>query len=165
MGRLEGVKADAGSMGVIAQRVAGGETLLQICKAWHIPHGATLAWLMEDEGRFAVYRNALVMGGFAESDEAKELLDASTPETIAVDKERANIRRWRASKQASEFFGERVDVTLRRAPANEAALLAQLDALIAGSPGLLDALLERRAALARPVTQDPPAEPAHSEGA
>lgn len=170
MARLEDVKRDPRTIDVVVQRVASGETLKAITKSWEIPHGPFLAWLIDDDARWSAYRRALVLGGFAESDEAKELLDNSSPDRIAVDKERAKVRQWRASKNANEFFGERLDVMHHRALPSEAALLAQLDALIAGRPGLLDQLLERRAALALPVNELPaqreqqPAEPAH-EGA
>jgi hypothetical protein len=164
MARLEEVKRDAATMNVIVQRVAGGETLRGIAKAWEVPHGPLLVWLMDDDERWAIYRRALVLGGFAEADEAKEILDASTPEQITVDKERAGIRRWRASKIATEFFGERLDLAVHRALPSEDALMAQLDALIAGRPGLLDQLLERRARLALPVSEAP-AGPASTQGA
>jgi hypothetical protein len=151
LARLEDVKRDPGTLGVIAQRVAGGETLKSIAKAWEVPYGQLQIWLMDDEERWALFRKAQVLGGFAESDEAKELLDTSTPETIAVDKERANIRKWRASKNANEFFGERLEVTHHTSSKSEEALMAQLQALISTHPTLLDDLLAMRAKLALPA--------------
>ena len=154
--RLESVKRDANALNVIAQRVAGGETMPSICKAWEIPLGATLAWLIEDEGRFATYRRALVASGFADADEAKDIADATegaeNGAKVAAAKLRAETRRWRASKHAAEFFGERVELAVTRSLPSEEALMAKLDALIAARPGLLDALLERRERLAQTVT-------------
>jgi hypothetical protein len=159
MARLEDVKSDASSMAVIAQRVAGGETLREISRSWEVPHGQLLMWLMDDDARWALYRRSLVQGGFAESDEAKEILDGATPDTIVVAKERAKVRQWRASKNAAEYFGERLDVMHHRAMPSEEALLAQLDAIFAARPELMDQLQERRARLAAPVGESTAATP------
>ena len=48
MARLAAVQADAGSPGVIFQRVCEGERLRDIWRAWGLPKGAATRWFMEE---------------------------------------------------------------------------------------------------------------------
>lgn len=41
------------------QRMADGETLYEVCRAWDVPTGRVLTWLMADEKRHAMYLRAL----------------------------------------------------------------------------------------------------------
>ena len=172
MMRLAALQLDPLAMSVIAECVAGGGTLRRFARERNLPRGPLLVWLMSDEARWGLYRRALVAGGFAEADEMKEIAEGLPrqardqngdpvfdehgkpviiqPDT-ARDKLRVETLRFRASKHAPEFYGERVDMVHHRALPSEAELMARLDALIAGRPEILDALLERRAKLALPV--------------
>ena len=182
MMRLAALQMDPMALSTVAEWVAGGGTLREFAREKKLPRGPLLVWLMSDEARWGLYRRALVAGGFAEADEMKEIaeglprqargvdgepvFDEKTGKPVIVeadvarDKLRADVLRFRASKHASEFYGERVDMVHHRALPSETELLARLDALIAGRPQLLDALLERRARLASPVDQT--AEAAHT---
>lgn len=172
LARLEEVKRDASVMVVIANRVAEGESLKSIARAWGVPHGALLLWLMDDNTRFTAYRNACVAAGFTEADEAKEIADGVPVQAVdprgaplfdeagkpvlvefdvARDKLRSDVRRWGASKKAPEFFGERLDVVAHRALPSEESLLAQLHAMVSANPGLLDQLNAMRGNAALPA--------------
>lgn len=151
MARLESVKRDPLAMVVIAQRVAEGESLKSIARAWEVPHGPLLMWIMEDDARMTVYRNGLIAAGFTEADEAKEIADAATPEDATVAKLRADVRRWGASKKAPEFFGERLDVQVLKTLPSEETLLAQLHSIVSAQPWLMDQLLAMRGNAALPV--------------
>lgn len=172
MARLAEVQRDPQALGVIAQRVAGGETLRQIARAWEVPHGQLLLWLMDDDNRWQLYRNALVASGFTESDEAKEIADGVPVQAVdpegkplvdeagkpvlvehdaARDKLRTEVRRWRAGKNAPGYFGERLDVAMARSLPTEGELLAQLNALVSAQPWLLEELVKLRGAAGLPV--------------
>jgi len=172
MARLEEVKHDPLAMAVIAQRVAGGETLRQVAKAWRVPHGPLLLWIMDDDGRMTTYRNARVAAGFTHADDALEIADSVPVQAISADgaplfdeagkpvlvendvqrdKLRSDVRRWSAAKNAPEFFGERLDVQMHRALPSEEALLAQLSAMVSAQPWLLDELLRMRGNAAVPA--------------
>lgn len=151
MARLEEVKRDGSALVVIAQRVAEGESLKQIARAWGVPHGPLLLWIMADDARMTLYRNARVAAGFVQADEALEVADEAHPEDVQVAKLRSDVRRWSASKNAPEFFGERLDIGVQRNLPSEEALLAQLDAILAARPELLEAIQARRRALEKPI--------------
>ncbi|OJY11891.1 MAG: hypothetical protein BGO99_10575 [Nitrosospira sp. 56-18] len=57
--RLEFVKRDSITMGMIVQRVADGETLKEIAKDWQIPHGLFYLWIMGSHDRMQAYKRAL----------------------------------------------------------------------------------------------------------
>ena len=40
-------------------RLMRGETLLEICAAWDVPHDRVLCWLISDDRRYAIYLRAL----------------------------------------------------------------------------------------------------------
>lgn len=166
--RLEGVKRDPNALLVICSRVAEGESLKSIAKAWAVPSGGLRLWLFEDDARMTAYRNALVAAGFTEAEEAKEIADDATADDVQVAKLRADVRRWGASKKAPEFFGERVDMQMRAAIPTEADLNAQLAAMLSANPELMKTLVALRGDAAREIpqtiTQAPEGAPTDEKG-
>lgn len=68
---LEKFEREAETLDEMAQRMTGAvsadgelgecEGLPAICKAWDVPYGRVMAWLMADEKRYAIYNRALAM--------------------------------------------------------------------------------------------------------
>ena len=117
-----------GSLEMLAQRVAGGEGLVGICRSLMLPHGRVLLWLMQDVERWQVYMRALRASGFVEADEAKEIADAAEDT-----RERIGVRKWRAAKHAPDVYGDKVQL---QTPVNPGAVVdAALEFM---ARGLLD---------------------------
>ncbi len=66
MMRLAALQMDPLAVEVIAEYVAGGGTLRKFAREKKLPRGPLLVWLMSDEGRWALYRRALIAGGLSE---------------------------------------------------------------------------------------------------
>ena len=121
-------------LSMLAQRVAGGEGLIAVCKSRGLPHGIVLLWLMEDVTRWNLYANAMRAGAFHEADEAKQIADDAEEDTWVDDegvthvrhdviqraKLRVATRQWRAAKHAPDVYGDKVQL---QAPANPGATI------------------------------------------
>ena len=150
MARLDALIADPNAVEMLAQRVAGGEGLIAICRSLMVPHGRVLLWLMSDVGRFQTYQNALRASAFREADEAIAIAD--TPQMGVIRKVKGDgseevteedmlghrklqvdTRKWRAAKHAPDVYGDKVQV---QAVANPGAVVdAALEMM---ARGLLD---------------------------
>jgi hypothetical protein len=80
LARLEEIKADPLAMTVIAQRVAEGERLRDVAKAWQIPYGLLFQWIQADEARWKAYERALAVRA-----------DDLVAETVAISDEQAEV--------------------------------------------------------------------------
>ena len=113
LARLEAVKADELSPRVIFQRVAGGETLKDIAKAWELPRGLFEEWFTTEHA--ALYDSALKIRAddlaheaLAIADEQKEATDktgkAYDPE-VPRDKLRVDTRLKLAAQWDRSRYG------------------------------------------------------------
>lgn len=75
METLARVVADPLTPDVIAQRVAEGETLPDICTAWNVPYGQLARWLRADEARWTAYEEALAIWADAEAQRCISIAD------------------------------------------------------------------------------------------
>lgn len=73
--RLEIIKQDPQTMNIVSQRVADGETLKEIARAWEIPFGVFQLWIMSDRERFELYGNALQVRADEEVHQAIKISD------------------------------------------------------------------------------------------
>ena len=85
------------------------EALPAICKAWDVPYGKVLTWLMADAGRYEVYQRALEVQAHLLVSEAVDIAD-STENDVARDKLRVETRFRVAKHHASKVYGDKVDV-------------------------------------------------------
>jgi len=108
MARLEVVKSDVETAGVVFQRLSEGETLGEIAKGWGVPRGRFTQWYMEEH--VGLYDAALKVLAQADAQETVEIADASTPESVGSDKLRISSRQWRSSKWDRERYGEKTQV-------------------------------------------------------
>lgn len=111
--RLREVTADPTTISVIVQRITDAdspETLKEIARAWKVPLGKLAEWITEDRERTEQYANALRISAEQHALETIAIVDAATPEDVAVAKLRADTRFRLAAKLAREKFGEMNEV-------------------------------------------------------
>lgn len=97
-------------MEVIVQRVADGEFLKEIARAWEVPYGKLAQWIIEDVERSELYARARRFAVGAAADEMVRVTNAATPETIPVVKEQNRVAQWRAEKLDKQTFGPSLQV-------------------------------------------------------
>lgn len=79
MARLEGVKADRYSLGVIVQRVAAGESIKDLARQWQIPHKAFSSWV-RDQGLALVNKARMSCASRPAAADSLKRAGASKPE-------------------------------------------------------------------------------------
>lgn len=107
MARLEHVKSLPDTAGVVFQRVAGGETLKEIARAWGLPVGLFAHWYTTEHGRD--YEAALAARSEELAHGALEAVDGATPETVGVAKLQADTYLRVAGKWNRKRYGEERD--------------------------------------------------------
>jgi hypothetical protein len=98
----------------IQQRMADGEHLPAICKAWGIPYSRVLGWLMADASRYAVYQRALEIAAHALvaravplADEAASLIaDGAKPAAVTAKALQIDTCFRVAKHHAAKVYGE-----------------------------------------------------------
>ena len=100
-------ESEAQTLDVVFQRVAAGEGLPGICKAWDVPYGKVLTWLMASADRYGVYQRALEVAAHALVSEAVGIADSADPETVAQARLRVDTRFKVAKFHAKEMYGEK----------------------------------------------------------
>jgi hypothetical protein len=104
--RLEAVIAQEHTQSVVFQRVADGETLRDIARAWQVPVGRFAEWYMTEHGDR--YDAALRVLAGEDAHETVKIADETTPEDVAQNKLRIDARKWRAGKYDRNRYGEQV---------------------------------------------------------
>lgn len=93
----------------IAQRVAEGEPLASLCKAWDVPIGRVKAWLVSDLSRQDLYESAQRFYADAIAAETVVIADEG-----AADVSHANLRikarQWLAGKWDRARYGDALQV-------------------------------------------------------
>lgn len=137
----------------ICERLAGGESLVDICgpdRAPHLPHRQTVyVWLAERPDFQRAYRRARDIQADLLFDEIVKIADARDadavgPRTARRDSLRVNARRWVASKLAPHRYGDRADLAAE-AEEDPAARIAYEDNVAARLAGILEAVRRRKA--------------------
>lgn len=96
------------------QRMADGETMYDVCRAWDVPTGRVLTWLMADEKRHAMYLRALEVAAHGLVAEAVGIADepanmlasgATDAGAVAHAKLRIETRFKVAAAHAKQMYG------------------------------------------------------------
>lgn len=96
------------------QRMADGETVHEVCRAWDVPSGRILTWLMADEKRHAMYMRALEVAAHGLVADAVGIADESPGVTaqgstdagaVAHAKLRIDTRFRVAQAHAKQMYG------------------------------------------------------------
>ena len=110
---LERIERPDETLDEIVQRMTGStgvyEGLPAICRAWDVPYGKVIGWLMADAERYAVYDRALAFQAKALVSEAVEIADEGGDD-VARDKLRVETRFRLAKYHDSKVYGDKVDV-------------------------------------------------------
>lgn len=131
MARLEAVKADAEAPSEVFRRLTDGdkpETLRQIAKAWAVPKGRFVEWFTTDHSE--LYDAALKVKAADCADAAAQAALDATPETVAVEKLRADVAFKLASRWDRDRYGERAAAGSAAVPLADAVLLVRCGQLL-----------------------------------
>ena len=98
----------AGGEVTILDRLSEGETILSLAKSLGVSHTAFYDWIERGgEARASALARARARGGRSLAEETLEIADAATPQDAQVAKLRVDTRRWLASKQAPDEYGDK----------------------------------------------------------
>lgn len=96
----------------ICRRLANGESLRAICGSERddfLPGQTTVfKWLSENEGFAKQYAHAREAQADHEFDEAREIAQLATADTVAVARLQIDTIKWRTSKMAPKKYGEKI---------------------------------------------------------
>lgn len=107
LARLAAICADPGTPEVLFGRLADGESLREIARAWDVPPGRLLNWLMDDEKRYAIYRRALEVHAHGLVAETLDIADGANPSSVSVAKLRVDTRFRIAKSHAPAIYGDK----------------------------------------------------------
>lgn len=107
MARLEAVQAAANTPSVVFQRVAEGETLKDIARAWQIPVGRFTEWFTTEHA--ALYDAALRVRADQLAHEALERADGADEKTVPTAKLQVDTRLRLAEKWDRQRYGAAKD--------------------------------------------------------
>lgn len=100
-------KAEPISWSELVQRVAEGETLREFCSSKKLPFSLVAKEIASDQLKKAEYDAALAIWGDSLAQESIAIVDGAKPETVGVEKLRAETRLKMAGKLDRDRYGER----------------------------------------------------------
>lgn len=106
LARFAAVCADPATPEVIVQRVAMGETLKEIAKAWGLPRTRFLAWVAANGDLTEQCKRVRELAGIELRFEGLEIVDDATPETAPVAKLQADYREKLSRDLNRPLFGK-----------------------------------------------------------
>ena len=89
----------------VLEHIMDGRTLAHVCDVMDISRGQVYQWLHKEDERWTAYNAAKMIGAHAMVEDAFEILENATPESIVVDRERAKIRQWIAERANRKDYG------------------------------------------------------------
>lgn len=92
------------TLDILVQRVAEGETVKEIARAWDIPHGRLSAWLLADKQRCEQYFRAQQVHAHTLVEEAVDIAD-NLEGDVKRDKLRIETRFQTAAYHARDRYG------------------------------------------------------------
>ena len=121
--RVAYVLAHPTTLAIVTERVAEGETVAAIARAWDVPAGRLMGWLVADEERTRQYETAQQVHAHMLVEEAVGIADQEGGD-VARDKLRIDTRFKLAAHHAKERYGAqgtggggtRVQVVVQRSP-------------------------------------------------
>src|SRR3990167_11236765 len=117
MARFEALVREEGTMGVIVQRIAEGETLKALAQAWQVPYGRLAQWIVESKDRSELYVNAKALCETARADDIHALADGVTNKLeLGIANLRLKATQWAAAKWNPARFGDSSSLSVSVAP-------------------------------------------------
>ena len=93
----------------ISTRVAEGESLKDLAKAWGVPYGMLARWIADDDSRRAQYEIGLALYADAEAMECIRIADGATLEDVAVSRLQIETRIKLIAKWDKQRYGAQAD--------------------------------------------------------
>jgi transposase-like protein len=93
----------------VLDRVADGESVVEIAKDYKVSRSTLMRWLKKDDGRHEAYQEAKSESADALVEEAGDILDNASTESgphVQKAKSRAEHKRWLASKRDRVQYGD-----------------------------------------------------------
>ncbi len=107
--RLAQLTAQEGAtLDELFQRMSDGEGLPAICRAWDVPYGRVLTWLMADAKRYEGYQRALEVAAHALVSETVAIADAVDPDEVPKARLQTDVRFRVAGAHAKRMYGEQM---------------------------------------------------------
>jgi hypothetical protein len=98
----------AGGEIAMLDRLSEGETILSLARSLAVSHTAFYDWIERGgEARASALARARARGGRSLAEQTLEIADSATPQDAQVAKLRVDTRRWLASKQAPDEYGDK----------------------------------------------------------
>jgi hypothetical protein len=104
------IERERETMEELAQRVAVGETLVEVCLAWDVPYGRVMGWLVADAARREVYEGAQAFYADAIAAQTVRIADDEGGGNHLHSAQKIKARQWLAGKYARGRFGDAVVV-------------------------------------------------------
>ncbi len=136
------IEREAQTLEELAQRVAEGEALTDICAAWDVPYGRVRTWLSADARRLELYYAAQEFYADAMAAETVVIADGGGGDTAHAAL-RIRARQWVAARWARERYGDAVQVqhtgdVVVRLTFGEAAALVGASSVVPADGGFGD---------------------------
>ena len=97
-----------GGEDAIIEFIASGGTISALCKLLGVGNTTFDRWVEKGgEARMAAYARARVRAGQSLAEQTIDIADAASPQEAQVAKLRVDTRRWLASKQAPDEYGDK----------------------------------------------------------
>ena len=96
----------------ILARISEGESLKGICRDLKIMNVTVYSWMRARPSFLTLYAQAREDRADSLGDDLQEIADASTPETVQVDRLRTDVRKFIAAKLNPRKWGDRVQAAL-----------------------------------------------------
>ena len=97
-----------GGEDAILEFIASGGTISALCKLLGVGNTTFDRWVEKGgEARMAAYARARVRAGQSLAEQTIDIADAASPQEAQVAKLRVDTRRWLASKQAPDEYGDK----------------------------------------------------------
>jgi transposase-like protein len=97
-----------GGEDAVIEFIASGGTISALCKILGIGNTTFDRWVEKGgEARTAAYARARVRAGQSLAEQTIDIADAANPQEAQVAKLRVDTRRWLASKQAPDEYGDK----------------------------------------------------------
>jgi len=98
----------AGGEIAMLDRLSEGETILSLARSLGVSHTAFYDWIERGgEARASALARARARGGRSLAEQTLEIADNASPQEAQVAKLRVDTRRWLASKQAPDEYGDK----------------------------------------------------------
>ena len=98
----------AGGESAMLDKLSQGETILSLARSLGISHTAFYDWIERGgEARASALARARARGGRSLAEQTLEIADNASPQEAQVAKLRVDTRRWLASKQAPDEYGDK----------------------------------------------------------